>query len=75
MSADWRCTHGSTLLDRCPQPRAIITDYGHPELCFWHGKLAAGVLQREPMRLTRTPDAVVSDEVLELGWLLRREGA
>ncbi len=44
MSEDpWRCTFGTGLL-RCFQPRSLVPEYGHPELCFWHAKRAAGVM-------------------------------
>lgn len=88
----WRCTHGTGLL-RCPQPLSLVADYGHPDLCFFHAKRAAGVMacsgrgcsrpegHRPPCspvpeeRRTMTPDAVFSDEHLEIARFLHREGA
>jgi hypothetical protein len=39
----WRCVHGIGL-DRCGQPRTQIAGSDHPELCFFHAKLAAGLM-------------------------------
>ena len=38
-----RCSFG-TGLDRCNQSATVIAGATHPELCFFHGKLADGLM-------------------------------
>jgi hypothetical protein len=88
----WRCAWGDPIA-RCPYPRTCLDHQAHPQLCFFHGKLADGLMacpaqacsryagHKPPcspvpeLRLTTTADQMFSDETLELGRLLAREGA